>query len=299
MSTASLLRRRLTRWPLLAVVGLCLTFVLPALAVYGFFTLQSLAKSVQYSFYSWNGIGEAKWVGLANYAEVFSDPRRVTALLNAFKLIFFYSFLSIALGLIAATLIRGLNSRWSRASQTLLFLPQVVPLVGAGIAWTWLYYSDGAVNQILRAIGLGGVARAWLADFTFALPAIGIVGTWVLIGLCTMLLSAGMTKIDPALYDAARVDGAGPIREFFAVTLPGVRGELTVDFEQERFSVSYGGIVVAAGGVTVPHDEAAVAAHMARRDLEITCDLGLGNGTFQVITNDLTHEYIDENTGGS
>src|SRR5690606_22011385 len=94
-------------------------FVLPALAVYGFFTLQSLAKSVQYSFYSWNGIGEATWVGLANYVEVFSDPRRVTALANAFKLIFFYSFLSIALGLIAATLIRGLNSRWSRASQTL------------------------------------------------------------------------------------------------------------------------------------------------------------------------------------
>ena len=203
-------------------------FVLPALAVFAFFTLQSLARSVQYSFYNWNGIGEAQWVGLANYAEVFSDPRRVTALLNAFKLIFFYSFLSIALGLIAATLIRGLNSRWSRASQTILFLPQVVPLVGAGIAWTWLYSSDGAVNQILSAIGLGHITRAWLADFTFALPAIGIVGTWVLIGLCTMLLSAGMTKIDPSLYDAARVDGAGPIREFFAVTLPGVRGELTV-----------------------------------------------------------------------
>src|SRR5690606_24489850 len=144
--------------------------VLPALAVYSFFTLQSLAKSVQYSFYSWNGIGEARWVGLANYAEVFSDPRRVTALANAFKLIFFYSFLSIALGLIAATLIRGLNSRGSRASQTILFLPQVVPLVGAGIAWTWLYSSDGAINQFLSAIGLGSITRAWLADFTFALP---------------------------------------------------------------------------------------------------------------------------------
>lgn len=76
-------------------------------------------------------------------------------------------------------------------------------------------------------------------------------------------------------------------------------GSTGVDFEQERFSVAYGGIVVAEGGVTVPHDEAAVAAHMAQRDLEITCDLGLGTGTFQVITNDLTHEYIDENTGGS
>jgi glutamate N-acetyltransferase/amino-acid N-acetyltransferase len=76
-------------------------------------------------------------------------------------------------------------------------------------------------------------------------------------------------------------------------------GSAGVDFEQESFSVSYGGIVVADGGVSVPHDEAAVAAHMAQRELEINCDLGLGSGTFQVITNDLTHEYIDENTGGS
>ncbi len=70
-------------------------------------------------------------------------------------------------------------------------------------------------------------------------------------------------------------------------------------FDQERFSASYGGIVVAEGGVTVPHDEAAVAAHMAQRNLDVRCDLGLGSGEFLVITNDLTHEYIDENTGGS
>ncbi|NLD78583.1 MAG: bifunctional glutamate N-acetyltransferase/amino-acid acetyltransferase ArgJ [Acidimicrobiales bacterium] len=76
-------------------------------------------------------------------------------------------------------------------------------------------------------------------------------------------------------------------------------GSTAAAFDQERFSVSYGGITVAAGGITVPHDEAAVAAHMAQPNLVINCDLGLGSGTFRVITNDLTHEYIDENTGGS
>ena len=76
-------------------------------------------------------------------------------------------------------------------------------------------------------------------------------------------------------------------------------GSAGIDFDQERVSVAYGGTTVAAGGVTVAHDEAAVAAHMAQRHLAIDCHLGLGDGTFTVLTNDLTHEYIDENTGGS
>lgn len=214
-------RRGARRW-------LAWGYVAPAMALYGVLVLGPFGLSVQYSFFDWNGIGDAVWVGLENYAEVFQDSARLNALLNAFKLVFFYSVLSVALGLVAATLTRALKSRWSRAAQTILFLPQVVPLVGAGIAWSWLYASDGAINQALRALGLGSVARPWLADFTWALPAIGLVGTWVLIGFCTMLFSAGMSKIDSELYDAASVDGAGAVRTFFAVTLPGVRNELAV-----------------------------------------------------------------------
>jgi glutamate N-acetyltransferase/amino-acid N-acetyltransferase len=72
-----------------------------------------------------------------------------------------------------------------------------------------------------------------------------------------------------------------------------------IEMDQDQVAVSYGGTTVAAGGITIAHDEAAVAAHMAERNLEIVCDLGLGDGAFTVLTNDLTHEYIDENTGGS
>ena len=72
-----------------------------------------------------------------------------------------------------------------------------------------------------------------------------------------------------------------------------------IAMDQERVAVAYGGITVASGGITVVHDEAAVAEHMAQRHLDIVCDLGLGDGCFTVLTNDLTHEYIDENTGGS
>lgn len=76
-------------------------------------------------------------------------------------------------------------------------------------------------------------------------------------------------------------------------------GSAGIALDPQWLSVTYGEIMVAEGGVSIEHDEAAVAAHMAERNLTITCDLGLGNGTFAVLTNDLTHDYIDENTGGS
>jgi glutamate N-acetyltransferase/amino-acid N-acetyltransferase len=76
-------------------------------------------------------------------------------------------------------------------------------------------------------------------------------------------------------------------------------GAAGIGFDQERVAVAYGGITVAAGGVTVAHDAAAVAAHMDGRHLEITCDIGLGAGTATVLTNDLTHAYVDENMGTS
>jgi raffinose/stachyose/melibiose transport system permease protein len=113
-------------------------------------------------------------------------------------------------------------------ARTVLFLPQVIPLVAAGIIWGWLLSLSGLVNQILGAIGLGGVATAWLGDFDTALPAVGIIGIWVLLGFCTVLLLTGMTKIDSALYESARIDGAGWYREFVAITLPSLRNEIGV-----------------------------------------------------------------------
>ena len=86
----------------------------------------------------------------------------------------------------------------------------------------------GLINQTLTAVGLGDITRAWLGDFDTALPAVGLIGIWVLLGFCTVLLLAGMTKIDPALYESARIDGANWFREFVWVTLPSLRYEIGV-----------------------------------------------------------------------
>jgi raffinose/stachyose/melibiose transport system permease protein len=204
-------------------------FVLPALAAYGGFVLWPLVQTFRYSLYQWDGVLPARWVGLDNFKTVFSDHQLLGVLGHAFQLMIFFSAIPVLLGLLVATVMRRIAaSRLSAAARAVLFLPQVVPLVAAGIAWSWVLSTDGVANQFLSAIGLGGVTRAWLGDFGTALPAVGVIGAWVLLGLCTVLLSAGMAKIDPTLYEAAQLDGAGPVREFLAVTLPGLRQEIGV-----------------------------------------------------------------------
>ncbi|MEU3612404.1 sugar ABC transporter permease [Streptomyces sp. NPDC006872] len=204
-------------------------FALPALAFYGLFNFYPVLLSIQYSFYDWDGIGASTWVGLQNYTEVFTDSEQLNSLLHAFYLILFFTVLPVTLALITASVLRQIEGRFSGAlARTLLFLPQIIPGAAAGVAWTWMYSDNGVVNQTLRAVGLGDLARAWLADYTWALTAVGFIGTWLSTGLCTMLLLAGIGKIDISLYEAARIDGAGPIRQFFAVTLPGLRNEIGV-----------------------------------------------------------------------
>ncbi|MBN6545019.1 sugar ABC transporter permease [Streptomyces bryophytorum] len=204
-------------------------FTLPALVPYALFVLRPLLTSVQYSLYDWNGIGVARFVGLDNYRAVLTSSDELTPLLHAFELIGFFTVIPVALGLVTAALLHGLpDGPLARTARVVLFVPQVIPLVAAALAWSWVYSSDGAFNQLLRAVGLGGWSRAWLGDFTWAFPAVGVIGAWVLLGLCTLLLMTGINKIDPTLYDAARIDGTGPVQEFFAVTLPGLRREIGV-----------------------------------------------------------------------
>jgi raffinose/stachyose/melibiose transport system permease protein len=204
-------------------------FVLPALAAYGIFVLWPLIQTFKYSLYLWDGVAPAQWIGLDNFKTIFSDPDLISVLGHAFQLIVFFSGVPVVLGLAVATVMQRLAPRRiSATARTVLFLPQVVPLVAAGIAWSWVLSTSGVVNQALSAIGFGGVTRAWLGDFGTALPAVGVIGAWVLLGLCTVLLLTGMSKIDPALYESAQIDGAGPLREFLSITLPGLRQEIGV-----------------------------------------------------------------------
>lgn len=204
-------------------------FIAPAALAYAAFVLVPLGMSIYYSLLRWDGIGAAKFHGLTNYLTVLTDSDLLQIIGNAFQLVLYFTLIPVGLGLAVASAIRSqMAGRFGTLTRTVLFLPQVIPLVAAGIAWSWMFASTGLVNQTLKAIGLSGWARGWLGDFVWALPAVGIIGAWVLLGLCTMLLVTGITKIDPSLYEAARLDGARPWHEFRYITLPGLRQEIGV-----------------------------------------------------------------------
>jgi raffinose/stachyose/melibiose transport system permease protein len=169
------------------------------------------------------------WVGLHNYETVLEVPNLLGTISNGFRLVVYFSFIPVTLGLVVASVMyRVATGQLGAAARTVLFLPQVIPLVAAGIIWGWLLALPGLINQILKAVGLGAMTRAWLGDFDWALPAVGFIGIWVLLGFCTVLLWTGMTKLDPALYESARIDGAGWFTEFVKITVPLLRHEIGV-----------------------------------------------------------------------
>lgn len=204
-------------------------FTLPALFMYAFFVLVPFLLTILYSFFRWNGVGPMTWVGIKNYVSVFQVPNLIETIFNAFWLVVWFSLIPVGLGLIVASVIhRVATGRFGSVARTVLFLPQVIALVAAGIIWGWLLALPGLINQMLKAVGLGVITRAWLGDFDWALPSVGMVGVWVLLGFCAVLLLTGMTKIDPALYESARLDGASWVQEFLAVTVPLLRHEIGV-----------------------------------------------------------------------
>jgi raffinose/stachyose/melibiose transport system permease protein len=203
-------------------------YIAPAMLFYAAFAFAPLLYTGWLSFFRWDGLTVGTWIGLDNYSRVLSDPAIRTSFVHSLELIVFFALIPCALGLVLASVVAHGRVRGVGFFRAVLFLPQTVASVVIAIAWVWMYAPSGPVNEALRAIGLGGLARSWLGSFQFALPALGVVGAWVTFGLCMVLFLAGIQKIPLTLYEAARVDGAGWVREFFAVTLPGLRGELAV-----------------------------------------------------------------------
>jgi raffinose/stachyose/melibiose transport system permease protein len=203
-------------------------YLAPALVVFGLFLLAPFVHSVYMSFFSWDGITPKKYVGLANYRDALGSSEVRGAFSHAVILIGFYAGLTTAVALILVGIMGSTRVRGLVVLRTILFLPYVIAPVVTGVAWRWLLSPDGPVNAVFRALGLGRWARPWLGDFTWALPSVGLIGTWMLYGLVMVLLLAAVQRIPMDLYEAARLDGAGPVREFFAVTLPGVRQEVVV-----------------------------------------------------------------------
>lgn len=226
--TAGAVVTRRRRRPLGRVSWSSLIYLAPALVFFGLFVVYPICTSIQFSFYDYDGLTQATPAGFSNYLNVFTDPDLRAALAHSLVLLVFYAALPVCIGLLLSGAMSRIRIYGLTLFRALLFVPQILSSVVVAVAWRGLLATDGPVNWVLEHIGLGALATAWLGNFDTALPSIGVIGTWVEYGLCMVLFLAGIVTIDRSLYEAARLDGAGPVREFFAITLPALRPQISI-----------------------------------------------------------------------
>ena len=205
-------------------------YVLPGLLVYFVFTFIPILETVRTSFYRWDGFSSQKFfVGLENYARLLTDNVFLGAFTHNLVFIIFYCIIPILIGLALASLLGRGKLPGLNFFRTILFLPQVISMVVVGVIWRWIFNPTfGPLNLALNALGLQHLTRAWLGDFTLALPAVGSIATWVEYGFCMILFLAGMQRIPEEYYEASSLDGASSFQQLIHITIPSLRSEIGV-----------------------------------------------------------------------
>ena len=190
--------------------------------------------NLYYSMTRWAGIGDPKWIGFDNYTRLFADETFWLSFRNSVAMIVAMVIVPTLIGLLlAAVLFDYLGKRFSGRVASVLratyYLPQILPVAVAGILWGWvLNPQTGALNVILRSLGLESWALNWLGDTSTALPTVMLVMIWVQVGYPVVIFMAALQRVDPELYEAAELDGAGWFRRFRAITLPQIKPETFV-----------------------------------------------------------------------
>ena len=196
-------------------------FIAPGILMILVFTVFAIAFSFWISFHDWELVSPAKpFVGLDNYRDLADDPRFTKALVNTA----YYTFVSVPLGMIVGLMLALLLNKEMRARslfRTLFFVPSITPFVIAAIIWKWIYNADfGLLNYYLEKLHLIDKPLLWLADPNLAMPAIILMSVWSGAGGTMLLYLAGLQGIPPELYEAAKVDGAGPFQRLRHITIP-------------------------------------------------------------------------------
>jgi len=183
-------------------------FVAPALIVYTTFVIVPVAMAVYYGFFNWNGLGALdNFIGLDNYRRAFEDPVFRGALEHnvAIAAMSVLIQLPIAFGL---ALLLNRRMRGRSALRLIVFAPYVLSEVITAVAWSLLLQPDGAVDQVMKSLGLGRFVELWLGDPNIVLYTMFFVVTWKYIGFGVILLLAGLQNIPQELTEAAAIDGA-------------------------------------------------------------------------------------------
>ncbi|HET9140331.1 sugar ABC transporter permease [Actinophytocola sp.] len=193
-----------------------------------------LAVNVWISFTRWQGVGTPRWVGFEQYRKLFTDETFWASTRNNLALIVAMAIIPTFLGLLLAAALfdvvaKRVGQRSASALRASFYLPQVLPAVVAGVVWGWILHPEyGAVNELLRVVGLGSWTQNWLGDEKTALLSVMAVLVWIQLGYPIVIFMAGLQRVDPELYESAEVDGASWWQRLWLITVPQIRPEIFV-----------------------------------------------------------------------
>lgn len=206
-------RRRLAGW----------LFILPLFTVNILVIAGPALMSVVYSFTDWDGLNTPAFVGLDNYVALYGDAGFRSALWHNLLWTAFFLTVPMAMGLLGAYLLSQIR-RFQMVFRLLFFVPYVVATVVSTSVWRQILNPTVGIGSALEGMGIPLLAEVnFLGDGDLALGAIAVINNWQWWGFLMLLFLAAMRSVDPSLYEAARLDGAGKWREFWHITLPGIR----------------------------------------------------------------------------
>ncbi len=195
-------------------------FLSPAILLFLVFIAGPLGGAIVLSLFEWDLLTPARYVGLQNYRELFRDDEARTAIVNSFVFTFWSIVLHLGLGMLLALAVsRTMSPVLRYFLRTAFFFPLLISW--AAVSLIWLYILDpsfGFFNYYVEQVGL--TPESWLVSPTWAMPAIILVDLWHTIGFTFIILVAGLQGVPGHLYEAAMIDGAGPLRRFWNVTIP-------------------------------------------------------------------------------
>ncbi|GLY79424.1 carbohydrate ABC transporter permease [Actinoallomurus iriomotensis] len=209
-------------------------YLVPSGALFVAVILVPFVMNIGISLTTWDGIGSPRWAGAGNYTKLLADGDFWASFGHNVALVVAMAIVPAAIGLVLAAALfdvigRRFGPRTASVLRACVYLPQVLPFAVAGIVWAWILApDDGALNETLRAVGLGSLREDWLGNPKLALYTVMGVMVWVQIGFPLVVFMAGLQRIDPALHEAAEIDGASWWRRFWYITIPQIRPELYV-----------------------------------------------------------------------
>ena len=195
--------------------------ILPTFAIFGWVRMFPIAETLRLSLFEWNLLSRNKpFVGLENFRELFQDDQFLDAIINTAAIAFGAMAVTIPVSMVlAAVIYHRTRSRFAGFYETAVFIPHVVSLVPAAMAWKWVFDAKlGPLNRLI--VAFGGEAQPWLFDPVLSVICIILLVSWQTLGYGVLIYLVGFRNLPKSVYEAARLDGASGVQSFFFMSVP-------------------------------------------------------------------------------